>query len=181
MLKRSIGSRYARALFALMKDGGTLDAAEKDVPEVVRIIEGEEDLKSFLSHPGIGKPDKKDVLDKLFKGKVDNAVFDFLNLLVDKHREEYLPIIKEEFDELLLEHQGRRICKVTSAFELSADIRKLIVEGLSKTTGKKIEIEEIVDLSLIGGIKVQIGDKVFDGSLKSGLENMREVLLSAKV
>ena len=165
----------------LMRDGGTLAAAEKDVPEVVRIIEGDEDLKSFLSHPAIGKPEKKGVLDKLFEGKVSDAVFDFLNLLVDKKREEYLPIINEEFGRLLLEYQGRRTCKVSTAFELSDGIRKLIVDGLSKSTGKKIELEEIVDPSLIGGIKVQIGDKVFDGSLKSGLENMREALLSAKV
>lgn len=181
MLKRSIGSRYSKALFELLKENNILDGAEKDMPEVVRVIDGDEELKSFLTHPAIGKQEKKDVLAKLFKGKVKDLVFDFLCLLVDKKREEYISIINEELGLLLLDYQGRQICRVSSAFDLSPEVKGLIIEGLSKSTGKKIELEETVDRELIGGIKVQIGDKVFDGSIKSGLENVREALLTAKV
>jgi F-type H+-transporting ATPase subunit delta len=181
MLKRSIGSRYAKALFELSRDTNALGAAEKDFPQVVRIIIDEPDMKSFLNHPAIVPAEKKSLLEKLFKGKIGDTLYDFLCLLVDKNREEYIPIINEEFQKMVLEHQGRQIMMVYTPFELSSEMKGFVIDGLAKSTGKKVEIEEVVDPSLIGGIRVQIGDKVFDGSVKSGLEKLREALLTSKV
>ena len=181
MLKRAIGSRYAKALFELSRDTKALGAAEKDFPQVVRIIEDEPDMKSFMNHPAIVPSEKKALLEKLFKGKINTTLYDFLCLLVDKNREEYIPIINEEMQGMLLDYQGRQIMKVYTPFELSSEIKSMVISGLSKSTGKTVEIEEVVDPSLIGGIKVQIGDKVFDGSVKSGLEKLRDALMTSKV
>ncbi len=181
MLKRAIGSRYAKALFELAKDTNALAAAEKDLPQVAQAVEREPDLKSFLVHPAIGATEKKALLEKLFKGRISDTIFDFLCLLVDKNREEYVQIINEELQELILEHQGRQIMRIFTPFELSPELKQIVRDGLAKSTGKIVEIQEVVDPALIGGIKVQIGDKVFDGSLRSGLDNLRETLMAAKV
>ncbi|MFA6448637.1 MAG: F0F1 ATP synthase subunit delta [bacterium] len=181
MLKRAIGSRYAKALFELAKETNSLESAEKDFPQVVRVLETEPDFRSFMNHPAIVPSEKKSLLEKLFKGKIGDEIYDFLSLLVDKNREEYIPIINEELQGMLMEHQGRQIMKVYTPFEMTAETKAMLIEGLAKSTGKKVEIEEVVDPALIGGVKVQIGDKVFDGSVKSGLEKLREALMTSKV
>jgi F-type H+-transporting ATPase subunit delta len=181
MLKRAIGTRYARALFELARDTGKLAAIEKDLPSVARILDAEPELYRFLTHPAIRYDEKKSVVSKLLEGKIDELLFNFIYLLIDKKREAYLPIVSEEFDALAMDYHGRQTAKIFTAFGLSDEMRSQLAAGLSKMTGKKVEIEEEVDSSLIGGIKVMIGDKVYDGSVKSNLSDIREELMSAKV
>lgn len=181
MLKRSIGTRYAKALFELARDTDRLDAVEKDFPPLLRMIEEEPGLRRFLTHPAIGSGEKKEIAAKLLRGSVDNLLFDFINLIIDKKREVYLPIIGEEFNEFLMEYRAMRTAMIYTAFALSAEVKQALARGLSKMTGRTVEIVEEIEPALIGGIKVQIGDKVYDGSISDRLSHIREELLSAKV
>ncbi len=181
MLKRAIGTRYARALFDLANKNGKLAEIEKDYPVIINMITENSDLKSFLFHPAIGNTEKKALLEKLLKNSVSDLFADFVNMLVDKNREPYIELIWEDFKILLMDHNKQETAKIYTPFELSPELKSSIAAGLSKSTGKKVEINEVVDSSLIGGIKVQIGDKVFDGSIKSSLAQLSEALHSAKV
>jgi len=181
MIKREIGTRYANALFALAREKDILDAVERDFPPALRLTVGNPELKAVLEHPAIGNGEKKNLIEPILKDRINETLFDFINLLIDKKRESYLGIIKEDFDELLREHRGMRIARVFTPFELSSGLRQTLIDGLSKSTGKTVEIEEVVDPSLIGGIRVQIGDKVFDGSIRSRLAQVRESLGRARI
>ncbi len=181
MIKRAIATRYANALFALAEEKGILDDIEKDFPGVAEVIASSGELAAFLSHPAISPDDKKTLLADLFKGKVHEVLFDLLQLTVDKSREEYIPLIQEDFMALLMEHRRQVHAQVSSPFPLSDDVKKEIAERLAKALDKTVIIDEVIDESLIGGIKVQIGDRVYDGSITSKLDQLRDAMLTTGV
>ncbi len=181
MLKRAISARYAGALFALAKETGKLETVERDFARAVGTLDGNADVDAFMAHPAIGVAEKLQVAESLFSGKVDAAVYDFVCLLVEKKREQYLRMILEDFGALLMEHRGKQKATVFTPYELSPETKSSIIAGLEKSAGKKIDLEQVVDKTLIGGIKVQIGDMVYDGSVRSGLERMREALGAARL
>jgi F-type H+-transporting ATPase subunit delta len=80
-----------------------------------------------------------------------------------------------------MEHMGKQKATVFTPYELTPETRSAITAGLEKDAGRKIELEQVVDKTLIGGIKVQIGDMVYDGSVRSGLERMKEALGAARL
>ncbi len=181
MLKRAIATRYATALFLLAEEKGILEDIERDFPGVADVYSSSEELTRFLTHPAIGPGEKKEVLEKLFEGKIHETLYDLVMMTVDKNREEYIPLIWEDFRRLLMEHRGQMRATIFSPFELSTELKQEVEIGLEKVTGKTILLEEKVDNSLIGGIRILIGDRVYDGSVVSTLEQLRETLMTAPV
>lgn len=181
MLKRAIATRYATALFLLAEEKGILEDIEKDFPKVSEVYGGSEDLTRFLTHPAIGSGEKKKVLAQLFEGRIHETLYDLVMMTADKDREEYIPLIWEDFRRLLMEHRGQQRATVFSPYALSTDLKQEIENGLAKVTGKTIILEEKVDDTIIGGIRILIGDRVYDGSVVSTLEQLKDTLMTAPV
>jgi len=181
LLKRSIATRYATALFELAKEKNILEAVEKDFPQVAQIVGTNHDLFRFLTHPAISNDEKKAMLSGILEGKIDDTLYDAICLAVDKGREAYIPMMWEEYRKLLMEHRKQAKAVVNTPYELSAELKKELTERLSKALGKSVILEEKVEKELIGGIKVQIGDRVYDGSIVSRLGQLRDAMLSARV
>lgn len=181
MLKRAIATRYATALFELAKEKNILEKVEKNFPEVTELVETHEDLRGFLNHPAIGADEKKKVVANLIEGKVDGTLFDLICMMIDKGREGYLSLVMDEYKKLLMEHRGQVKAVVYTPFELSEGLRKEIVDRVSAAMKKTVLLEEVKDESLIGGVKIQIGDRVLDASISNMLAQIRETLTSARV
>lgn len=181
MLQRNIANRYANALFALARDSKQLEKVEADFPGVAGMIQGDADLHAFLTHPAIIPAEKKKILKALFGTKVNEMLYDFLCLVVDKKREAYIPFMCEGFIELLMEHRNRQEAEVDTPYELPAELSAGIAAKLEKITGKSIIIRQVVEPKLIGGIRIRLGDRVMDGSVVARLRQMKEALQSARV
>jgi len=181
MLNKSVARRYAEALFAIAQDTNRVDELQNELELVVQTINSYEDLKAYMLHPLVPPKDKKDVLARIFGDKISEVVKHFLFLVSDKRREAYLEAILEEYKDLANEFKNVLFAEVVSAKELSESDIAMLKERLASVTGKNIDCNVAVDPSLIGGIKVRVGDRIIDASIKKKLELMKDNLKKAKI
>ncbi|HPZ42713.1 MAG TPA: F0F1 ATP synthase subunit delta [Bacillota bacterium] len=172
-----VAGRYAAALYDIASEKKNMvDKVESELKAIKGVIEDNPDLQRLLYHPQITPAAKKDLLEKLFKGKISDVTSNFLALLVDRRRETYLLDIMAEF--IALANAGRNIitAQVTTAVELNDQEKGELNRVLARLTGKKIQASYDVDPSLIGGVVVRMGDKFIDGSIKTKLAALKERL-----
>lgn len=176
MLKGAVGSRYAEALYAIAEREKSVDAIEQELIAVDAVVRENRDLQKVLYHPRITSEDKKSLLSELLSGKVSQVTMEFLNLLVDRQREQFLSDIVDYYINLANKARNITEARISSAIELTAEEKKAMAALLDKITGKKVETSFSVDPSLIGGVVVRIGDRVIDGSIRTRLATLREHL-----
>lgn len=178
MISEDIADRYAEALIELGNEEGILEKISKDVKKIQEIISSSNDLKVFLKHPLVPEEDKKGMIKKIFEERITKEMVNFLSLLVDSSREIYLEMICARFLDKKRDEQNLTQVKVYSALEEDkGELKDLIKERLEEALGTSIEITKVKkDENLIGGIKLEIGGKVIDGSAKRQLGNLREHL-----
>jgi len=172
-----VAKRYAQALFDLA--GGEKDYIKfhSELKEMNSIIDGASDLKEFFVNPVFEDAEKKNVLiEVLKKTSISPMMQNFLKLLVDKGRIGSLADISECYENLMFSALKMSRVNVRTAFPLNDEIVGKIKGMLEKMTGKSVEMLIEEDPSLIAGMVVKIGDKVYDGSIKSQLNNIRQLL-----
>ncbi len=177
MTQGRVAQRYAEALLAAALESKTEKAVAEDVASVKRTIEGSRELRVLLKSPVIKREVKAQALNALFKGKVSETMLSFLGLIAEKGRESALEQMIERFIELNDERLGILTVRVSSGAELSEQQRKTIQERFAGLTGKTVTMDVAVDAGLRGGFLAQLGDTVYDGSIKRQLEIMREHFL----
>lgn len=173
-----MGRRYAQALFEIANEKDKLDIIEEDLKAVSDVFEQEKDLQKILYHPQVTAGVKKEIINNIFEGKISDEVKNFLNLLIDKHREAYLDEVVSEF--IKITNTARNIvdAEVISAIELDEGYKKEVAKVLNRLAGKDVKPKYKVDSSLLGGMVIRIGDKVIDGSVKNNLRTLRQHLVS---
>jgi F-type H+-transporting ATPase subunit delta len=165
---------YARAAFALARDGGKLSGWSDALGFAAR-VSADPSVATLLGHPRLGRDD---AVALLAPEGADAAFADFLGLLFDNRRLALLPEISGLYDELRLESERVVKAKVTSAAALPAAELESIKAALKKRFGREVEVESAVDESLIGGAVIDAGDVVIDGSLRGKLERLQTTLAS---
>ena len=176
MLLKAVAVRYADALMSLAEKAGGLEKLEEDLTTVADTVAEHEGLRSALVSPTVANTKKHVVLKSVFDGKVSSTVLNFLYVLVDKSREEYLGTILEVFRERLREARGEIACHVSSAKPLTSSVRKDLEKSLAQFSGKRIQLTEEVDADLLAGMVVTVGDKVIDTSFRNQLREIEERL-----
>lgn len=170
-----IASRYAKSLIDLAIQQDKLEAVLGDVEAFARISRQRE-MALLLKSPII-KPDKKAaVLKAIFFGKVDVLTYAFMEILLRKGRESFLPEIAEEFMRQYRTIKGITIVQVTSAEPLDATTLDAIRAKLanSQLTHHQIQFETRVDPALIGGFVIAFDDKLYDASIRRQLDLLRK-------
>jgi F-type H+-transporting ATPase subunit delta len=150
------------------------DAVAADLQMVGRLIGGSRELQMFISSPVIPARKKVSVMREIFGKSVGKVVLTFFLLLTEKRREEYLPDIIREFGVLLDKRRGIVEAKIRSALALTGGQEELLKKRLESYTAKKIRMHPALDPSLQGGLVIQIGDTVLDGSVKHQLELLKD-------
>lgn len=176
MLRGAVGARYAEALYEIAKREKAVDTIEQELQAVDAIIRENRDLQKILYHPRVTPEDKKSLLSDLLSGKISAVTMEFLKLLVERQREQFLSDIVSYYTNLANKARNVAEAGVSSAVDLTAEEKQLLADLLNKLTGKKVETSYKVDPSLIGGIVVRIGDRVIDGSIRTRLTTLREHL-----
>jgi F-type H+-transporting ATPase subunit delta len=168
-----VAKRYAKALFELAEEKNMVAQVGADLQAIVSAIQSNADLQKLLSHPNIDAKKKTELLRQLFQGKVLDAVLNTVSLLVERRRQNILAELSADFVKIANEALGQAKAIVSSPAALSADESQLIASRFSAITGKKIQVEQVIDPSLLGGIQVRIGDRVYDGSLSGKLQRLQ--------
>jgi len=176
----NVGSRYAQALFDLANDQKQVAKVEADLKSLKTAIADSKDLRTLLGSPTFSADDKAKGLVAIgAKGKFSMTTLKFLGLLASNGRAAALPDVIEGFARLSAAARGAVSAQVTTAMPLSAAQAKGVQAALRQALGKDPEITTRVDPALLGGIKVKVGSRLFDASLKSKLDSLKFALKRA--
>ncbi|MHB8073562.1 ATP synthase F1 subunit delta [Desulfosporosinus fructosivorans] len=172
MINGSLARRYSQALFEIASET-SLDSIDSDLRELTKLVENNAEVKSVMLHPHISLSIKKSIMEKLLGEDFGEVTRRFFYLLIDRKRENLLPLIQREFSRLADEARQVVEAKVASAIELSTSQLDDLKNSIKKMTGKDVRIISEVRAELIGGILVQVGDRVMDGTIAHALNRMR--------
>ena len=181
MIEQEIAEKYAQALFELVTEENELEDIAAEFAEVIEIAQENEELNQVLNHPKLSYDQKKEIVNKIFKGQISTDLFNFLKLLIDKKRIEFLDEIYEEFKSLVEDQENRLEVKVTAPLELSTTQKNNLKTKLGNILDKDITLELEIEPDLIGGLILKIGDKVIDGSIRNYLQEMKLDLQTLEV
>jgi F-type H+-transporting ATPase subunit delta len=175
-----VGARYALALFDLAKDEGQVAAVEDDLKSLKAFVAESADLRSLIVSPVFSADDKAKGLAAI----ADRAEFNplskkFLGFVSAQRRAAALPAIITSFQTLSAAYRGVISAHVTTAVKLTAAQSKGLQGALRQALGKDPEIETHVDPSILGGVKVRVGSRLYDASLKSKLDSLKFALKRA--
>jgi len=181
MRDRKVAGRYAEALLRTAKPAGTLVACAESYAGVLDVMAASRELVIFLDSPQVREQEKKEVLKKVFGPHLEPVLLDFFNLLLDRNRIELLRDIGTVFAELVEADQGLVRVGVVTAIALPADLETKLRDKLAHVTGKSVILDKKVDPAVIGGVRVTLGDRVIDGTVRTNLDRLRKTLATAQV
>lgn len=172
-----VADRYAKALLDLAISASAVDECQNELSMVSQIYETENKLKIFLLSPRNDLKTKKALLIKVFRGNVSSNILHLLLLLLDKRRMETLPDINTAFIKMADEYRNILNITVTTALPLNEEqIENILEKFRTIYYGSSVNIAVLTDTTLIGGIKVAVGDKLYDGTVKGKLSKMHSAL-----
>ncbi|QGU00728.1 ATP synthase delta chain [Candidatus Syntrophocurvum alkaliphilum] len=181
MLNKSVARRYAEAFFSIAQDNNKIDQFQTELEKVVAKINELENLKEYFAHLLIPAKEKKEVAKKLFQEDLSPTTLSFILMVIDKRRETYFEAILDEYKEMADESRNITKADLIVAREVPEDEVEVLAQKLSATSGKTVQLKVAVDPSLIGGIKIRMGDQIIDGTVAKRLEMLRESLKKAKI
>jgi F-type H+-transporting ATPase subunit delta len=176
---KSASLQYANALADIALAQGAAEPALKQLADFGAIYAESAELRNFLASPAVDREAKHDVLEKLVARLGASKILrNFLFVIVDHGRAHILPEIVAAFQDVVRQRQGIAEAEIFTAIELSAAQKAEFAFTLERLTGKRIEATYSIEPALLGGALVRIGDAVYDGSLRHGLDEMRARLVA---
>jgi F-type H+-transporting ATPase subunit delta len=169
---------YAEALFDVAKKKGKLDAVRDELAQFVDAVDGNRELQVFFFSPYFSSAEKVAGLKRAVS-EADPELLNFLELLIEKQRMPEIFRIRRQLDELWKQENRRIDVTVTSAVTLEPSVVEKVGEEIERQTGQKVELSSRVDAEILGGIVLQVGNKVLDASIRSRLEKLRKSVAQA--
>lgn len=171
------GLRYVTPLFNLAQEKEVLDDVDKGLREFTKLLKENPELESVFLNPRISIQKKKDIVLKLTEGEIFIPVIrDFLCLLVDKGRERVFLFMAQEFSKLLKDSRNIVSATIQTPVALDDDYKRDLAKRFAEVTGKTVELTEELKPDLIAGVRIMLGSKMLDGSLKARLNGIRRHL-----
>jgi F-type H+-transporting ATPase subunit delta len=173
-----IATVYARALFEVAAEHDALDEIREQIGQFADALEAERDLRVFFFSPYFSTEEKKDALGRALEGP-NEAVVNFLELLIEKHRMPAIFRIRRELDHLWELENKLLPVTITSAVALDASTVEGIGNAIGDQTGRTVELTSEVDPEVLGGIVLRVGNSILDASIRNRLEQLRKSVASA--
>ncbi len=175
MRSQEIARRYATALYQISVEDATTEAVERELSDLSREAIDDATVRGFLGHPLVPREAKSAFLDQAFPNSSERMK-GFLNVLIRNRRETYLDLIYDEFVDLRILAEGKLHVTAASAQPLSDDDQARLNARLEAALGRPVQLEERIDPSLIGGLRIEVDGHVLDGSLRARMTSLRKQL-----
>jgi ATP synthase F1 delta subunit len=178
LVNQTLARRYAVAISTLARERGIADRVGADLTAMDATIGRDGLVHDFFVSPVVARPDKERLLAEAFEKHVDPVALHSLLLLVRKRRESLLSAIVAHYLALERAARGAETLTLTSARPLSQTEREALVQKLEKIYAKRFEVTERVDPSLIGGLRLVMGDKRIDATISGRLDTLARDLMT---
>lgn len=170
--------RYAKSLIELSQEQNSLEKVKEDMILFSNVIESNRDFANILKNPVIQTDKKRKVLKAIFDKRVQPLTLKAFELILTKNRENMLAFIATDFINEYNILKGIAVAHITTPFTLDNDQRKQVNELVTEITGKKPELIEEVNETIIGGFVLKIGDRQIDESVKTKLTKIQRALVA---
>lgn len=167
-----VSYRYAQALFEIAREAGEDESVEAELEAFSSALKSSPGIERFLGNPAFGPAEKRRLLSRIFP----QTLVRFLLLLFRKNRFYLIHDVAVHFRKIADESQGQGVAEIRSAAPIKPAHRAEIVSRIEKISGKKMVVLEEVDESLIGGVIVKVGNRVFDDSVRAKINNFKKEL-----
>jgi F-type H+-transporting ATPase subunit delta len=175
MPNETLARRYATAVFQLAQEAGSVSGVQHDLHTFVGALAADDDVRKFFRSPVVDRKEKETIVSQAF-AKLNPIALHTILLLIRKRRENMVEEIMQQFDILERTARGAQPLQVASARELSKNELAAIVARLAAAFGTKFDVTQSVDPSLIGGVRITMGDKRADGTVAGRLDDLARLL-----
>jgi F-type H+-transporting ATPase subunit delta len=177
LISSDLAKRYARAFFDIAVEEGKIEDYGRELAAFASLIVQNKALQEFLANPIFELKSKKNVIEELLgRTQISGRTANFLRLLVDKQRINFLGEIENAYREFMDKSLKKVRVSVKTPYPLTSELEGALKQRVAEMTGKEVEMTVEDDASLIGGLIVRVGDTMYDGSIKTQLGNIRKLL-----
>jgi F-type H+-transporting ATPase subunit delta len=173
MSESIVAYRYAKALIDLANEQGVVSAVNEDMSFFESVCNENDNFVAVMANPIVRHDKKLGILKKIFENKVNPVTFSIFNVLTKKNREKLIYPIAKEFQKLFNTQSGIQIATVSTVEVLTEKQREEFKNIVAAATNKKVELEEKIDSSLIGGYILRVGDTQIDTTVKKKLNELK--------
>ncbi len=178
-MAKLISKTYGDALLELVTEKGNIDDMFEEVRALSEILKDNPDYVELINNPRIDMDNKIDAIENVFKGRLSDDLTGFLVIVVSKGRFSEIDKIFEYFMDEVNKLKGVGTAYVTTPMELNAEEKKKVEERLLQTTSyKSMNMNYVIDESLIGGMRIKIGDRVVDSSVSTKIAKLKQSLMN---
>lgn len=179
MSNQVVANRYADALFQLAKEKNQLESVSNDLQLVKQVAESTPQFLQYVSHPKVTNEQKRTFIQQNFEPNVTETTLNTLYLLIERKRIGSLLAMIDQFQKLAYEASGMAEAVVYSAKKLTDEEQQQIAATFAKKLHKaKVVVKNIVNPDLIGGVRIRIGDYIYDGSIQAQLDSLKRELIT---
>ncbi len=171
-----VADGYAQALFAVAHAEGALPTVEDELYAFGKALETNTRLREALTDAELPAENKKAVVAELLGDRAHPVTATLLGFVIDAGRAREIPKIVEGLAQMASAEREHALAEVRVAIPLTAEQRQRLAEALSRATGREVDVQVVVDPSVVGGAIARVGDEVFDGSIASRLEDAKQAL-----
>ena len=172
----SVASRYGLALYSLALEENKIDSWQKDVKTLKSIFEENTDFIMILGSSFLSLEERIKILEKTLVG-VDKNIVALIDVIMENNRTDLILDVFENFNSYCNQYRGVSEGLIYSTLKLDQTVIDQIEKKISKIENNKVELKNVIDPSLIGGVKIVVKDRIYDGSIKHSIEMMKKDLL----
>ena len=182
MTSHTAATRYARALFDVALKEADVRQVGRDLTDFAALVAGNDSLVRVLTNPAVPAPRKQKVIEALLAqaGSIAPVLGKLLVLLAARDRLVLLPEMAKAYETRVMQHENIVRAEVVTAVPLPADRVGALRQGLSRATGRQVQLEARIDPAIIGGAVTRVGSIVYDGSIATQLKNIKEQLATTE-
>ena len=173
-----ISVRYAKALFLFARENNELDNVSKDIEFIQSLFNEVHLLKFVLECPVIKTSSKLKIINEVFSNRINAVSLKFLNLIIKNKRELHIQNISRNFIDRYKDFKGIKSVTLTTAYQIDDDTKQHLIDKITKSINKIIELNETVNPDIIGGFILKIEDQQYDSTVTSKLLHIKRKLVS---
>ena len=173
----TVDHTYGQALFDAASEHGKVEEIMEEYKAVSNVFKENPQLKRLFLIPTVSALMKRDVAKNVFEGRISKELLNYIYVLIDKRRIDAFDDIRRHYERLVMENDGKIKGVVYTALPIDNDRIEALEEKMSETLEKKVKLVSRIDKSLIGGIKIYIDGKLYDASVKTKLENIKQRIM----